>query len=612
MTYIPAVTSNVSVFNSNSTPLTAGSTFTGIPEDISLFSSVSVSYYVYPPIATGNIFVQFSNVASPFYPVSNTVTPVTSLTSNGFTLDTTMTAQFLRVSYVNDSTPQTSFMIQTIYHPQARVAVKSDRLAVAMNNYTDLLNTRSVVAGQTQGNNPTVEILGSNGNQSLNVCINDPRSAYNEVGIAQLYPLAQIDFVYGINSIITSSNVTGSNATVTASSGLLNVTSNGTSGTSASILSAKKFVKYRAGQGSQARMTALFSQPAKVNGSIAVSGIGFALSNITSNATYLIDFAGFGYGNVMDCSQFGILWRRNGNDIFYPQSSWNQDAVTGTTKSGMTLNPQSLNSWQIQFQYCGNILFYLENPYTGRFILIHSIPSALVAPLVPNFQNPTMQLVWYSNSASTSSNTLTCYGASGGHFLEGLRQLTGPRGALVSSPAANLVPGVETTIFAIKNAIYFGSNLGNIIPCRSQLHLRNFSISSSGYATGGAGPSAFTVSPAPGSIVIRQIRNPATGAPVAYIPYNGSNVSGTTDGSNIYGQSTASSNLSQLTTAITGGNVGFIQNIACGSTQQIDFEQYESVAYPGDVLVFTANLQVVNSVTSYVNVSLALTWNEDL
>jgi len=67
-----------------------------------------------------------------------------------------------------------------------------------------------------------------------------------------------------------------------------------------------------------------------------------------------------------------------------------------------------------------------------------------------------------------------------------------------------------------------------------------------------------------------------------------------------------------LTTTITGGNVGFIQNIACGSTQQIDFEQYESVAYPGDVLVFTANLQVKNSVTSYVNVSLALTWNEDL
>ena len=607
MTYIPAVTANVSVLNSTNTPLGAGATFVGTPEDVSQYASMSISYYVIPSTATGNIFVQFSNVASPFYPVSNTVTPVTSLTANGFTLDTTLTAQFFRVSYINDSTVQTTFMIESIYHPQARIAVKSDRLAVAMNNYTDLLNTRSVVAGQTQGSNPTVEILGSNGNQSLNVCINDPRTAYNEVSVAQIYPLAQIDFVYGINTVVTSSNISGSNATVTASSGLLKVTSNGTSGVSASILSAKKFVKYRAGQGAQARITALFSQPASVNGSISVSGVGFALAN----TTYLIDFAGFGYGNVSSSTSFGILWRRNGNDTFYPQSSWNQDTCTGNTKSGMLLNPQALNAWVVQFQYCGNILFFLENPNTGRFILVHSIPSSLVAPTVPNFQNPTLQIVWYSNSASTSSNTLTCTGASAGHFLEGERKLTGPRGALSSSPTANLVPGVETTILAIRNATYFGSNPTNVIPCRSQLHLRNFSVSSSGYGTGGQGPNAFTVSPAPGSVVIRQIRNPATGGPAFYNPYSGTNQADT-DGSNIYGQSSASSNLTQITTAITGGNVGFLQNLACGTSQQFDFEQYESVAYPGDTLVFTANLQVVNSVVSYVNVSFALTWNEDL
>jgi len=603
MTYIPAVVANVSSVNSTSAPLGSGAVFTGTPEDVSQYASLSVSYYVQPPTATGNLLVQFSNTASPFYPVSNTVTPVSSLTSNGFTLDTTMTAQFFRVLYINDSVSQTSLMVQSIYHPQARIAVKSDRLAVPMNNYSDLLNTRSVMAAQTQGNNPTVEILGSNGNQSLNVCINDPRTAYNELSISQLYPLAQIDFVYGIN---TSSNIV-SNASVTASSSLLNVTSNGTSATSAAIFYAKKFVKYRAGQGAQARITSLFSQPSSVNGSICVSGTGFAVAN----TTYPIDFVGFGYGNVSASTSFGILWRRNGNDTFYPQSSWNLDKVDGATKSGMTLNPQALNSWQIQFQYCGNILFYLENPYTGRFILVHSIPSTLVAPTVPNFQNPTLQLMWYSNSAATSSNTLSCYGASGGHFLEGLRNLTGPRGALYSAPVANLVPGVETTIFGIKNATYFGSNLGNIIPCRSQIHLRSFSISSGGYATGGQGPSAFTTSPAPATINIRQIRNPASGGPSIWAPYNGSNVIGVTDGSNIFGQSTLSSNTSQLT-GITGGNIGFDVNVACGSSQNIDLEQYESVAYPGDVLVFTANLQSFAAVTSYVNVSLALTWNEDL
>jgi hypothetical protein len=464
----------------------------------------------------------------------------------------------------------------------------------------------SIIAGQTQGTNPTTELLGTNGNQSLNVCINDPRSAYNEVGVAQLFPLAQVDFVYGINTVITSSNIV-SNATVTASSGLLNVTSNGASAVSSAMFNARKFVKYRAGQGAQGRLTSMFSLPAAPSSnSIAIAGLGFAVAN----TSVLIDFAGFGYGNVLSPTQFGILWRRNGVDTFYPQSSWNFDAVNGSTKSGMTLNPQAINSWQIQFQYCGNILFHLENPSTGRFVLVHSIPATLVTPNVPNFQNPTLQLVWYSNSSAGSSNTLSVFGASGGHFLEGLREFTGPRGALYSAPSSNLVPGVETMILAVKNATYFGSNLGNIIPNRSQVHLRGFSVSSAGYAVVGSGPKEATVSPAPATINIRQVRNP-TGGPTIWSAYNGSNVIGVTDGSNIFGQSTTSSNIAQLT-GITGGTTGFDVNVSCGTTQFIDFKEFESVAYPGDMLIFTANVQNISTATSYVNVSLALTWNEDL
>jgi len=473
-----------------------------------------------------------------------------------------------------------------------------------MNNYTDLLNTRSVVAGQTQGTNPTVEILGSNGNQSLNVCINDPRTAFNEVTVAEPYPLAQINFTYGINTLITSSNVSG-NASATASLGLLNVSSNGTSGVSSCYFNSKKFVTYRAGQGVQARQTILFSYPSATNGCMQIAGVGFAVANTTQ----IIDFAGFGYGNVSNSTQFGILWRRNGNDTFYPQTSWNFDTVTGNTKSGMTLNPQALNSWQIQFQYCANILFYLENPSTGRYILVHSIPTNQLVPTIPNFQNPTLQMAWYSNSASGSSNTISVYAASGGHFLEGSRKFTSSRGAFYSAPTANLVPGVETMIFAIKNATYFGTNAPGVIANRSQIHLRSFSISSGGYATGGAGPNAFQLSPAPATLNIHQIRNPTTSI-TNWVPYSGTNQSDA-DGSNIYGQSTLSSNLSQIT-GITGGNTGFDVNVACGTSQQFDFEPYESVAYPGDVLVFTANVQSISGLVSYVNVSLALTWNEDL
>jgi hypothetical protein len=601
MKYIPVASATVSTVNSTTAKLSAGATFTGTPEDVSQFASLSVSYYVQPYTATGNIFVQFSNTASPFYPVSNTVTSVTSLTANGFTLDTTMTAQYFRISYINDSTPQTALMVQSIYHPQARIAVKSDRLAVQMNNFSDLLNTRSVVAAQTQGTNPTVEVLGSNGNQSLNVCINDPRTAFNEVAVAIPQPLAQVDFVYGINALTSSSNVT-SNASVTASSGLLRVTSNGASTQSAAVYYAKKFVKYRAGQGTNARMTCIFSPPATVNGSIAVAGVGFVVANTTT----IIDFAGFGYGNVASSTQFGILWRNNTLDGFIPQAEWNFDTCLGGTKSGYLFQPTSLNSFQIQFQYCGNILFSLENPNTGRYILVHSIPTNLLAPLIPNFQNPTLQLMWYSNSAAGSSNTLTVYGASGGHFLEGHREFTSSRGATYNPSTTSLALNTETMILAIKNATYYGTNTQNVIPCRSQIHLRGFSVSATGFATTTSPAANF--SPAPATVTFRQIRNPTNG-PQFWTPYSGTNQSDA-DGSNIYGQSSLSSNIAPLT-GITGGATGFTITVACGGEQFIDFEQFESVAYPGDVLCFVAN---VNSVfaTSNVTVSASLTWNEDI
>ena len=153
MTFIPIVTANVSVLNSTTSNLTAGATFTGQPEDVSQYSSLSVSFYVQPPNATGNIFVQFSNVSTNvgWIPISNTVTGVNSTNASGFTLDTTMTCQYFRVMYVNDSTPQTSLMIQSIYHPQARIAQKTTRFAETPTDYSDMINTRSMVWGKTLG-----------------------------------------------------------------------------------------------------------------------------------------------------------------------------------------------------------------------------------------------------------------------------------------------------------------------------------------------------------------------------------------------------------------------------------------------------------------------------
>jgi hypothetical protein len=590
MTYIPAVNAQVSVGNSTTTALGANQSFVGVAEDVSQYSSLSVSFYIKPYTATGNIFVQFSNTASPFYAVSNVVTAVTPKTSNGFTLDTTMTAQYFRVSYANDSTPQTGLMIQSIYHPQARIAAKTDRLAEPMSDYTDTLNTRSFMWGKTLGGN-IYEQIASNGENSLVVSIADPRTAFGELSVAANTPIAQTDFVYGINSVITSNITSGSNAIVSVSNGLMSLTANAAGGASMAMFRPKKFIKYRPGESSVTRVTGLFTSGAPAN-SLQFCGTGF----LEPSSNVMLDGMGFGYQG----STFGIIWTRNSSIQFIPQSTWNIDTMQGTGKSGFTLDPTKINIFQLKFQYLGggNLFFYVMPATSGRWVLVHMIQNAgtLTAPV---FRDPTMHAMWYSNCYAVGNNTpVVVQGASLGQFLEGERRFLGPKGAYTYSPTAAVTNNINTQMFALHNASYF-----NGIPNRSQAHLRSISFGGNGTGTGSNQPN--------GVIALTLIRNPTSGGPTIFAPYNGTlgNNFGGVTGSNIFGQSAISSNVTQLS-AITGGNVGFTHVVSIGGQSgPIEMTDYEIVLNPGDTLCFTANV-VTTSGTCYIGSSAF--WVEDI
>ena len=590
MTYIPVVSANVSAANSTSTALGAGATFTGTPEDVSQYSSLSVSYYVQPPGATGNVLVQFSNTASPFYAVSNTVTHVTSLTSNGFTLDTTMTAQYFRVQYINDSTPQTTLMIQSIYHPQARIAAKTSRLAEPMTDFSDTLNTRALLWGKTNGGN-VYEQIASNGQNALIASINEPLTAFGEIQVAEQFPIAQIDFAYGINTVITSNVTTGSNALVSTANGLLTVTSNAAAGASMVMFRPKKFIKYRPGTSTATRMTGAFTAGAPAN-SMQFVGEGFL--EPSSNA--IIDGMGFGYQG----STFGVFWVRNYAINFIPQTQWNYDTMLGTGKSGFNLDPTKLNIFQFKFQYLGggNLFYYVIPATTGRWALAHMIQNAGTLT-TPVFRDPTFHAMWYSNCYAVGSNTpVVVNGASLGQFVEGHRRFLGPKGALVYAPSAAVTNNTNTMMFALRNALYF-----NGIPNRSQAHLRSISYGGNGVGTGS--------NQANGVISLTLIRNPTSGGPTVFTPYNGTlgtDFNGIS-GSNIFGQSSISSNISQLT-AITGGNTGFTHVISIGGQSgPIDMTDFEIVLNPGDTLCFTSNV-VTLAGTCYIGSSAF--WVEDI
>lgn len=577
MTYIPVVSANVSAANSTSTALGAGATFTGTPEDVSQYASLSVSFYVKPSTATGNIFVQFSNTASPFYAVSNVVTAVTGVTANGFTLDTTMTCQYFRVSYINDATPQTSLMIQSIFHPQPRIAATTTRYAETPTDYTDLINTRSLVWAKTAGGNVYEPIFG-NGENSLITAIVDPRTSYGDMQTASLTPIAQLDFSYGINSVSAVRLTAGSNASVTTVNSLATLTANSFAGASLAVLTPKKFVKYRAGQGTMLRITGIFTQGAPTN-SMQFVGQGFL--DPLSNA--FVDGQGFGYQG----STFGLYWINNTAVTFVPQTQWNFDTMLGGTKSGKVIDPTKLNIYEMKYQYLGggNMFYYVFNDFDGRKVLVHMIQNAgkLTGTI---FQNPSMRAVWYANNYTVGDGSIVVKGGSCGHFLEGERKYNGPKGGVVNYYQALNNDGQFYSVLGIRNALYY-----NGIANRSQLHFRNVSVSCSG---GGSNT---------GLINIR--KNP-TATYASWTPYNGTGTDGITITN---GNSTAFSNTATGIT-VTGGNNIFTAAIANGPSQMLyDLTDYDIVAYPGDLVVLCI---AVNGTGVKGDFGASLTWSEDV
>jgi hypothetical protein len=565
MTFIPALTANVSQANSTSTVLAAGATFTGTPEDVSQYASLSVAFYVQPSNATGNVLVQFSNTASPFYSVSNTVTAVTSITAGGFTLDVITAAQYFRVVYVNDTTPQTALMIQSIFHPQARIAQATTRYAQQPTDYTDVLNTRAIIWGKTLGGG-IYEPVATNGENSIVVTIAEPHAAFGEISTAENTATCQVDFVYGINTNLTS-NTTSNNATVTSSTGMAVLTT-GAQVNSVATLVTKEYVKYRPGQGSMSRFTALFTTG--VAGSTQFAGPG-------GNS---VDGLGFGYNGT----SFGVLYRHNSTDTWIPQSTWNYDTMLGGTTSGKILVPTNLNVYQVKFQYLGggNIFYYILNDFTGRWVLVHMVKNAgnLTAP---NLRNPSMPVRFEARN-TTNTSALVIKSASIGQFLEGPRRFLGPRGALdaLNISVADLT---QTNIMAFRNATTF-----NGTPNYAIVHIRQISFSAN-------------KSPQPsGCVNLRIIRNPTTTF-ASFTPYSGTTANGGVTITS--GNSVMSSNV--VASTISGGQTTYTSTLSIGDSQTIDVTEYDINIYPGDVICFVAYSSVAS-----VTVGTSTVWNEDI
>lgn len=376
---------------------------------------------------------------------------------------------------------------------------------------------------------------------------NFPLTAFGELSVAELNPVAQVTAQYGLRSDVLTVNLGGT----TTSTDSKFVASTGTGINNVSAIVSTKQATYRAGQGLNARFTALFTK-GKAN---SLQQAGF----ITSESSFA-----FGFNGV----DFGILHSRDGaqeqqvltittpasgaenatitiDDVVHivpltagtaefnayqiavelesQSSSYDFSSVDNTvqclarlpdfgggafTFSSATaiaafsqveagllpietwvnkadwnvnptidIDPTLGNVYQIQLQYLGfgGIRFYIENPQTALYELVHIIRYANTS-LVPSVVNPIFRVGWACRN--TGNNTdIVVQGASGGLFIEGIKFFDGSHSAsAITQPA---IGTTLTSLFCIKNRLTF-NGLSN----RAEILFKAMNISTDTTKTG--------------------------------------------------------------------------------------------------------------------------------
>jgi len=464
--------SSLSSKNSSITTLTTVlTTFTGNYEDVSNCSQIFTNFIVNGTGAgTCTFFMYLSsdgvNAADTYGPyILNLGVPIQQVMQPS--------RKYYKISLTNYTNDDVTLNIETRYMqiPSGTQLPMQEPIY----NATSASTTKSVLFAPTTGT--TAGSLGayyqntsiSNGN--LNVAIQEPVSAFGEASVINMTPIAQVSFTYNnLNPQLVTTSVSPSlTGSVTVSNRLCNVSVvKSPTAIAYAILQTRKILIYRAGQGSMARLTGIFTTPNSSDGATQLLGVG----NFASGA--IVDGFFFGYfngtsGPTYDGTTFGILFSSSSSgsllNTFIPQTTWNVDNFDGTrtakNPSGSTLIPNLGNVYQIKYQYLGfgSIKFYIENT-SGLFSLVHVINYTGTSTNT-NVSNPNMTGCWYVTTTSgTGTVSVSVKGASVGLFLEGTRAYTGPRFAY-SSPSAT--PNITTpyNMFSLRCNSTINSGIAN-------------------------------------------------------------------------------------------------------------------------------------------------------
>lgn len=388
-------------------------------------------------------------------------------------------------------------------------------------------------------------------------------SAFGTLETAELTPLVQLDFVYGINTQTGVTAVSGAGATVDTSVSRLRIQS-GTNAAGTATFTSRKTAKYRPGQGLTARFTGVYA--AATAGAIQIIGAGSATDGYF-----------FGYNGT----SFGILLKTGGSSAWVASSSWNGDKCDGTGGSGFTWNHQNGNVMMIKYPYLGygDIKYYVQNPTTGGWILCHTIQYANSTTAV---QVSNSNLTFYANITNGGNTTnLTMYVGSVGIFLSGARVFVGNPKWSADSNKASIT--TETSILTIKNCTTY-----NGVANKSLIRLNAVSFGS----TAGNG------------VCTLRLKIGATlGGSPSYTPVNGT----TSDAGATLTAANSIASVDTAGTTVTNGTYVFSLTAANPASNVFDLTTFDIFLAPGE----TMTLSVATS-QSAATVGVTANWVEDI
>jgi hypothetical protein len=418
----------LSVFNVSTLPLLAAGVYTGLWEDASRFSSLTVSVLTNQASAAQGLVLQFGNNSQQVditktYTVAASVATIQSLPVVG---------RWVRVVYTNGATAQTSFNLQLKYS-LCPVNTVADGLSSIDDTSSATLSRALTMARTDVG---TYTHVRADEDKRIRVRTSAESAVFSTDGYV---PIVQATYTYSINSDTNSTAlVTGGSVTQSTSCALVSTSA---AAASSATLSSRRYVGCGAGRGVRVLVSVAFAAGAA--GSVQIAGIG------TSENGLFVGYNG---------TAFGVLVRSNSVDTWTAATAFNVDRLNGAGASGITLDPTKGNVYSITYDSTGfgGVSFSIAScpaasapePVTAHRI---AFGNTVTVVGVRNFAGPLITQV----RNTTNTTALSARVASLSAFTDGVPRFVG---ALRCSDVTKTVQGaVMFPLMTISNKTSFQS-----------------------------------------------------------------------------------------------------------------------------------------------------------